>query len=127
MKILSISGFVCYVRNLAKTADFYERLGFRPGKQQEGRMTCYINWFAVEFVESAAEDKESFKKEANLENKRAGLFVNISVDNVDEFHNGLIAKGFEPSSEPRDWPWGRREFVLRDPDGYKLVFFQKIK
>lgn len=33
--------------------------------------------------------------------------------------------GMKPSSEPRDWPWGRREFVLRDPDGYKLVFFKK--
>lgn len=127
MKILSISGYVCYVQDLAKTAEFYEKLGFRPGKQQLGRMTCYVNWFSVDFVESSAEDKAGFEKEAKLENKGTGMFINISVDDVDEFHMGIIAKGFEPSSEPRDWPWGRREFVLRDPDGYKLVFFQKIK
>ena len=29
------------------------------------------------------------------------------------------------SSEPEVRPTGNREFVLRDPDGYKLVFFQK--
>ncbi|HWT55744.1 MAG TPA: VOC family protein [Candidatus Microsaccharimonas sp.] len=127
MKILSISGFACYVQDLAKTSEFYERLGFRPGKQEAGRMTCYVNWFSVDFVEVSAEDKSEFAKEANLENKGAGLFINISVDTVDEFYEGIIAKGFTPSSEPRDWPWGRREFVLRDPDGYKLVFFQKIK
>ena len=127
MKILSISGYVCYVQDLAKTTEFYERLGFRPGKQQAGRMTCYVNWFSVDFVESNAEDKPGFDKEAKLENRGAGLFINISVDNVDEFYEGIVAKGFVPSSEPRDWPWGRREFVLRDPDGYKLVFFQKIK
>jgi catechol 2,3-dioxygenase-like lactoylglutathione lyase family enzyme len=127
MKILSISGYVCYVNDLAVTSEFYEKLGFRPGKQEEGRMTCYVNWFSVDFVQVAAEDKSEFHAEATAEPKGAGMFVNISVDEVDEFYAGIIAKGFEPSSEPRDWPWGRREFVLRDPDGYKLVFFKKLK
>lgn len=27
---------------------------------------------------------------------------------------------------PRDWPWGNREFVLKDPDGYKLVFWHEL-
>lgn len=127
MKIVSISGFVCHVQDLAKTAEFYEKLGFRPGKQAAGRMTCYVNWFSVDFVQASSEDKSEFAEEAHAESKGAGLFINISVDNVDEFYEGITAKGFTPSSEPRDWPWGRREFVLRDPDGYKLVFFQKIK
>jgi len=51
--------------------------------------------------------------------------VNISVQSVDEFYEAMLAKGLKPSSEPLDFPWGRREFVLADPDGYKLVFFSK--
>ncbi|MGH7241082.1 MAG: VOC family protein [Candidatus Saccharimonadales bacterium] len=125
MKIVSISGFTCYVKDLAKTSEFYEKLGFRPGKQEAGRMTCYVNWFSVDFVQASTEDKSEFQAEATAEPKGAGLFINISVDDVDEFYEGIVAKGFKPSSEPRDWPWGRREFVLRDPDGYKLVFFKK--
>jgi hypothetical protein len=31
----------------------------------------------------------------------------------------------KPAGEPRVQLSGSREFVLRDPDGYKLVFFQK--
>jgi hypothetical protein len=31
----------------------------------------------------------------------------------------------EPEGEPELRVSGNREFVLRDPDGYKLVFFQK--
>jgi hypothetical protein len=31
----------------------------------------------------------------------------------------------KPLGEPEVRPSGNREFVLRDPDGYKLVFFQK--
>ncbi|MHB1865000.1 MAG: VOC family protein [Candidatus Saccharimonadales bacterium] len=81
----------------------------------------------MDFHPQDKEDKPEFQKEAHLDNKGAGLFIYISVDNVDEFYNGLIDKGLKPSSEPRDWPWGNREFVIRDPDGYKLVFFKKNK
>jgi hypothetical protein len=36
MKVNSISGFTCCVEDLAKTAEFYEAIGFRPGKQEPG-------------------------------------------------------------------------------------------
>jgi hypothetical protein len=42
------------------------------------------------------------------------------IDYVDAYYRDLIAKGLKPSSEPRN-----REFVICDPDGYKLVFFNK--
>ena len=49
----------------------------------------------------------------------------FSVDDVDEAYKSLRAKGLKPSSEPKDRPWGNREFVIRDPDGYKLVIFKR--
>jgi len=61
-----------------------------------------------------------------MDNKGAGLYLYISVDNVDKFYKKLLSKKLKPSSAPRDWPWGNREFVIRDPDGYKLVFFKRI-
>ena len=61
-----------------------------------------------------------------MDNKGAGLYLYISVDNVDKFYKKLLSKKLNPSSAPRDWPWGNREFVIRDPDGYKLVFFKRI-
>ncbi len=54
------------------------------------------------------------------------MFLYISVDNVDNFHKGLLSRGLKPSTEPRDSPWGNREFVIRDPDGYKLVIFKRM-
>ena len=74
---------------------------------------------------SSKEEKSEFQEEANLPNKGAGLYLYISVGNVDEFYKGLVAKGLKPSSEPRDWSWGNREFAIRDPDGYKLVIFKR--
>jgi catechol 2,3-dioxygenase-like lactoylglutathione lyase family enzyme len=126
MKLVSIAGIVCYVKNIKKTAAFYKTLGFKFEKDKPDYLSVRLNWFWIDFHPQDKEDKPDFQKEANLKNKGAGLFLYIKVDNVDAFYKGVVAKKLKPSSKPRDWPWGNREFVLRDPDGYKLVFFQKI-
>jgi len=125
MKIKSVSGVTCYVKDLDKTAQFYEKLGFEIKKRDSKHVTVYSNWFWIDFVSAKGEDKPEFQKEAHLDHKGAGVFLYLSVDNVDEFYKHVLFKGLKPSSEPRDWPWGNREFVLRDPDGYKLVFFKR--
>ena len=56
----------------------------------------------------------------------AGIVCYVKdIEKTADFYKGLIAKGLKPSSKPRDWPWGNREFVIRDPDGYKLVIFKR--
>ncbi len=123
----SVSGMVCYVKNIDKTAEFYEALGFIFTKREPDHLSIRLNWFWIDFHPQDKEDKPEFQKEANLDNKGAGLFTYIKVDNVDEFYEAVVAKGLKPSSQPKDWPWGNREFVLRDPDGYKLIFFNKAQ
>lgn len=125
MKAKSVSGIGFYVQDIARTAEFYELLGFRVGERTDNHLKVYLNWFWMSFTAIDSEDKEEFQKEAHAEPKGGGLYINIAVDDVDAAHAELVAKGYKPSSEPRDWPWGHREFVIRDPDGYKLVFFQK--
>jgi len=127
MKLKSVSGIVCYIKDIDKTAEFYKQLGFIIDKHEPDYLSIRSNWFWIDFHPQDKEDKPDFQKEANLENKGAGLFLYLSVDDVDEFYQGVLGKGLKPSSEPRDWPWGNREFVIRDPDGYKLVFFKKLK
>lgn len=88
--------------------------------------TAYLNWFWIEFL---LEDKvvtEAFKEDIGILRKGAGQYIHINVDNVDEFYQGIKAKGLEPTGEPQDFPWGHRAFVLQDPEGYKLVFFSKV-
>ncbi len=123
----NVAGIVCYVKDIPKTAAFYDALGFQFEKWESDHLSIRLNWFWVDFHTQDKEDKPEFQKEANLPNKGAGLFLYISVEDVDAFYQGIIEKGLKPSNEPRDWPWGNREFVLRDPDGYKLVFFKRNK
>lgn len=125
MNIKSVSGLTCYVQDLDRTVRFYELLGFDFKQQDERHAKGYINWFWIDFVPADSETKAEFKKDALATKKGDGLYTYLGVDDIDAAYGELIAKGFKPSSEPRDWPWGNREFALRDPDGYKLVFFKK--
>jgi catechol 2,3-dioxygenase-like lactoylglutathione lyase family enzyme len=116
MKVNSISGITCHVEDLAKAAEFYETIGFRRGKEESDRVTFHVNWF---FVTLVAEDQ------SEVPTKGAGVFLYIKVDDADEFHEAVLSKGLKPNGEPERQPSGNREFALRDPDGYNLVFFQK--
>jgi catechol 2,3-dioxygenase-like lactoylglutathione lyase family enzyme len=116
MKVNSISGINCHVEDLAKAAEFYETIGFRRGKEESDRVTFYVNWF---FVTLVAQDQ------TEVGAKGEGLSLYIKVDDVEDFHKAVLSKGLKPAGEPERQPSGNREFVLRDPDGYNLVFFQK--
>ena len=125
MKIKSVSGITCYVKNLNKTVKFYETLGFETKKKEADHATLYSNWFWIDFLVIAKNERAAFTKGADLTNKGAGVFLYLSVDDVDESHKSLLAKGLKPSTKPQDQSWGNREFMLRDPDGYNLVIFKR--
>jgi predicted lactoylglutathione lyase len=107
------------VKNLKKTAEFYEAIGFEIRKRETTHVTAYSNWFWMELV---ATGKEA---EMDKDRKGTGAFFYLSVDDVDAWHKELKARGLKPASAPQDTPFGNREFGLRDPDGYNLVFFKR--
>jgi catechol 2,3-dioxygenase-like lactoylglutathione lyase family enzyme len=111
--IKSVSALVFKVKDLDKTKKFYEDLGFRFGTPKGDYLIAYINWFSVEFHPGSADTKGS------------GAQTQLSVDDVDNFYEFVKSKGMKPVNEPQDTPMKRREFMLLDPDGYKLVFFTK--
>ncbi|HLO13345.1 MAG TPA: VOC family protein [Anaerolineales bacterium] len=125
MKIKSVSGITCFVKNLAKTAKFYESLGFEIRKREANHITAYSNWFWIDFLAIGKDERAQRNKDADLSNKGAGILLYLSVDDVDEFHKYLVSKKLKPSTKPQNQPWGNREFILRDPDGYTLVIFKR--
>ena len=125
MKIKSVSGITCYVKNLKKTVKFYETLGFETRKSDADHATLYSNWFWIDFLVIGKNERNEFSKGMDSGNKGAGVYLYLSVDNVDAFHEHLLSSGLKPSTKPQDQPWGNREFNLRDPDGYNLVIFKR--
>lgn len=115
MKMSSISGVVCYVKDLDETAAFYEKLGFRL-KRDADRVTAYVNWFWIQFRPA---------EPADLGGERgSGTFLYIKVEDIQAFYEGVQELGLKPATEPVKKA-GQIEFELPDPDGYHLVFFWK--
>ncbi len=94
-KMKAVSGIVHYVKDTAKTADFYEKLGFVMTKREADHVSVRLNWFWMDFHPQDMENKPEFQEEANMDNKGAGLFLYVSVDDVDEFYKDIVAKGFK--------------------------------
>jgi catechol 2,3-dioxygenase-like lactoylglutathione lyase family enzyme len=116
MKISSISGVVYPVADLDRTSEFYEQLGFRLGKREDTRLTCYVNWFWLTFTVEPDRVPAAGEPTATLY---------LKVDDLDDYYGAVLAQGLTPSTEPRKDRSGRREFRLLDPDGHQLAFFSK--
>ena len=127
MHINSISSVTYYVADIEETAKFYEALGFRMGKQESDSLIVYVNWLGITFRTKDAAGVEEFKSEFDQSPKGTGNFLNMKVVSAGKAYIEAVAAGIKPTSEPQDKPWGSREFVIVDPDGYKLVFFEKTK
>ncbi len=126
MKIKSVSGLIFLVKDLDKSVEFYKKLGFTFRRDVPGvSATAYLNWFWIELLLKSEVFTEELKYDAKGEPSGTGAYAHISVEDTDEFYKFLQQEGFELGNPPQDFPWGRREFVLVDPDGYKLVFFSK--
>jgi catechol 2,3-dioxygenase-like lactoylglutathione lyase family enzyme len=48
--------------------------------------------------------------------------VYIFCDEVDAFYREIVSRGALPNSEPKDYSYGMRDFVVQDPDGNKISF-----
>jgi catechol 2,3-dioxygenase-like lactoylglutathione lyase family enzyme len=124
MKIKSVSGITCYVKDLDATARFYETLGFDIKKRELDHISAYSNWFWMDFLAIDKNERTEYVPGGDFRNL-APIFIYLSVDSVDEFYSELLSKGLQPATEPKNQPWGNREFILHDPDGYKLVVFKR--
>ncbi len=113
MKLISVSSLLYYVKDLEVTQKFYEDIGFHFDKDKD-KVITYLNWFSIEF-------REQHEPTTN----DCGEYVYVKVDSVDEMVERLKSKGITPEGEPKDVGGGVTELVVRDPDGYKLTFFQK--
>lgn len=112
-----------YANNLEETYKFYKQLGFDAQKSDDG-VRIKLGDFTLAFID---ENKTEIKNESGKTPKGLGIYTYVEVDDVDQHYEFLKSNGITPRTEPKTWPWGKREFVVKDPDGYKLVFYTSVK
>ena len=61
----------------------------------------------------------------SLPANHAGIVV--YVDDVDAHYQHAVAHGATPEAEPKDMPYGQREYALTDPEGHRWWFATPIQ
>jgi catechol 2,3-dioxygenase-like lactoylglutathione lyase family enzyme len=121
-----IDSLMLYVTDVKKSVEFYKKLGFTVVEEQKEYGAVRLGHFELHFHDKRAVPGSYFRKESLAEPKGAGLYIYVEVKQVDAYYRQLLEAGIVTSTSPRDWPWGKREFVVRDPDAYKFVFYESL-
>lgn len=121
---MEITGLVLWTQDNTLSVKFYKKLGFEVVESNDRHTIVQLGAFTLYLV--SMRDEDEFNTDSLAANKGKGAYLYVHADDVDALHAELIAKGITPRTEPRDWDWGNREFVVKDPDGYKLCFWQRI-
>lgn len=95
--------------------DFYKRL-FELEPDLDGGVD--YRFYAAQLVVFKLEDENAPQTK--------NLALIYEVDDVDAAYTRVVCKSIlaEP---PTDKPWGVRSFVVKDPDGNTVSFFENIK
>ncbi|HEY3235222.1 MAG TPA: bleomycin resistance family protein [Polyangiaceae bacterium] len=103
---------ILYVSDFARTmAYFTEALGFKK----------LWDWGSPPSFGAVGRDKvEIFL--CRGDQGKPGTWMSIFVDDVDELHDEIVAKGAVIVMAPRDESWGMREMHVECPDGHILRF-----
>jgi uncharacterized glyoxalase superfamily protein PhnB len=122
---MEITSLLFWVQENTLSTKFYKKIGFDVVRSADDHSVVTLNSFEITLVNMRDEDK--FAKDSMSGDKGRGVYMYIKVDDVDAKYKELENQGFKPTTKPKDWEWGNREFILKDPDGYKLCFWQPIK
>ncbi len=121
---MKVTNILFWVQENKLSAKFYKKLGFDVVRDEDDHSIVKLQNFQITLVNMR--DEPMFSGDSMAHEKGKGMYIYILVDDVDAKYQELVNNGFEPATEPKDWKWGNREFILKDPDGYKLCFWQPI-
>jgi methylmalonyl-CoA/ethylmalonyl-CoA epimerase len=118
--ILGIDNIGLATHDLARSVDFYEKLGFVKADQNERGCTMVIGTTKL-FMFPAGPQKAAATRATTLVGNPPGIdHISFLVDDVDRSFSELSARGIQFTSIPEDQTWGARTAVLQDPDGNNL-------
>ena len=121
--IKRLHSMLFYASDLKATTSFYRKLGFDVQESEDG-MRVKMGDFTLAFID---ENVTPIKNESGMKPKGIGIYAYVEVDDADAHFALVKENGITPRTEPKTWPWGKREFVVKDPDGYKIVFYSTVK
>lgn len=113
---------VLAVRNLAASTSYYtDVLGFALDPI-EAPGWSFVSRDAVHLMLGECPDEVDAGETGNH-----SWFLHVLTEGVDELHHDLVAKGAEIIVPIGNRSHGHREFVVRTPDGHRIVFGEPLE
>jgi uncharacterized glyoxalase superfamily protein PhnB len=111
--------------DLQRSIAFYrDVLGFMAGEEwrEKGVLVgVELHAGAVTFMLS----QDDFAKGRDRLKGVGARFYCTTAQDIDRFASQIRERGGVLDQEPKDMPWGKRVFMISDPDGFKLTFQQE--
>ena len=106
------------VRDLARSIDYYEKLGFTFGEPWEGFYAIgQVDGLELHLKEAPKDDEERrWRREHEHLDAAAG------VAGVEAFYAQCVANGVMILKPLAATEWGTKDFYIEDPDGYVISF-----
>lgn len=116
------------VRDIPRSVQFYQETLGLPLRFVQGEDYALFQVAATKLaLQSARAASPDLPVADDLEAPTPGggvsALVAFAVPDVDDWCAILKEKGVVIQREPADYPWGDREFSIRDPDGHVLIFY----
>jgi predicted enzyme related to lactoylglutathione lyase len=113
---------VLAVRDLPVSTRFYtEVLGFQRD-QMEAPGWSFVSKDAFKLMLGECADEVPATEVGNH-----AWFARVMVDGLDEYYKEVSSRGANVISQPADRAYGLREFVIRTPDGHRLMFAERLE
>lgn len=121
---MKITSLLLWVQDNTLSVKFYKKAGFSVEHSDDEYSVVSLSGFDIQLV--TLRDEAEFACDSMAGAKGKGVYVYIAVADVDAKYRELERSAIVPATRPRNWGWGNREFIVKDPDGYKFCFWQKI-
>jgi predicted enzyme related to lactoylglutathione lyase len=117
MSIKALEMLFLEVDSLEESLDFYSvGLGFKVDQHKPEAEPPMATLRAGRLRLSLAQRPNAMMRRGR------GIYFFLTVEDVDEFYDFLVAGGIEVFDPPADAGWGGRFFAIVDPNGYRLFF-----
>lgn len=115
----NLSNTILYCERWAEMVDFYRRVLALP-------VTVEKDWFVEFRLTDQSFVSVADASRASIDSSRGGgLTLALQVDDIEAIRRRLSDAGIE-APPARRHPWGALSFFCRDPEGYRLEFWQPL-
>lgn len=113
--------FVLAVPDLARSGDFYrDVLGFSVHEMSDPGWRMFVNGACMIMVGECRDALPAMQLGDH------SWFAYLVVDDVEAYHQRVLAAGVEITKPLRSEPWQMREFGLRTVDGHRIMIGQPV-